>query len=770
MPVPSCALHPDRLLPADPGARAIARRLYEAVRDLPLSARTGTSTRGCCSTTEPFADPATLFVTPDHYVTRLLHASGVPLEALGVGQGRAHRGGARGGVAAAVRRTGTSSAGTPVRYWLEAELAEIFDVTARPSAAHGRRDPRPARRPARRATTIRPAGAATSGSASSVLATTDDPCGDLAAHARARRRPHVGGTGRSRRSGPTATSSRPEPGWRASVARLGEAADVDTGDYAGYVARARGAAPVLHRARGHLGRPQPRRRAHRPARPRPKRPASTGPPCAGEATAAEAVAFRRHMVFEMARMSCDDGLIMTLHPGVRRNHHGPTAARFGPDTGHDLPLRVEFTDALRPLLERFGTHPGFHLVRVHARRDGVVARARAAGRLLPVGLRRRARGGSSTRPTPWAASGAAVTETAGFTRTSGFVDDTRAFCSIPARHDLARRVDAGVLAHLVAEHRLDEDEALETAVRAGPRPAHGGVQAVTAAVPDLRAGAPGPAGRTGAPRAPGPRHLLPCPPGLVHRPGARCRGDWGIAAFGGRGGDAAPPRPGSKSGALHAASPAAPSATAPRWSPASSAAHAAADHDGAGWRAWPRPTSAWSRSRSPRPATAATPREPRPDRPGCRPTSPRCAPTRAARSAPPPARLVAGLAARRRAGGGPIALVPCDNLPATARPAARRAPISPSASTRAWRRGSSESVASSRPSSTASRPRTGDADVAAVERATGWRRPVPRGHRAVQRVGDRRRRSPLVARRGRTPAPRFVDDVDAATSSASSGC
>ena len=82
----------------------------------------------------------------------------------------------------------------------------------------------------------------------------------------------------------------------------------------------------------------------------------------GAATAEEATAFRRHMVLEMARMSCDDGLVMTLHPGVRRNHHPATFARYGADTGHDIPVAVEFTKALQPLLERYGTHPNLHLV------------------------------------------------------------------------------------------------------------------------------------------------------------------------------------------------------------------------------------------------------------------------------------------------------------------------------------------------------------------------------------------------------------------------
>ena len=179
---------------------------------------------------------------------------------------------------------------------------------------------------------------------------------------------------------------------------------------------------------------------------------------AGEATGAEATVFRRHMLFETARMSCDDGLVMSLHCGVRRDHHSPTAARFGPDVGADIPIQIELTDALRPVLERFGTHPGFHLV-VFTLDETVWSRELAplAGFYPSVYV-----------GVPWwfldapDAIGrfrAAVTETVGFTRTSGFVDDTRTFCSIPARHDMARRLDASFLSRLVTEHRLDETEA-----------------------------------------------------------------------------------------------------------------------------------------------------------------------------------------------------------------------------------------------------------------------------------------------------------------------
>ena len=183
----------------------------------------------------------------------------------------------------------------------------------------------------------------------------------------------------------------------------------------------------------------------------------------GQATQDQAAAFRRHMILQMARMSCDDGLVMTLHPGVRRNHHPATHARFGPDTGHDIPLRGDFTEPLRPLLERFGTHPNLKLV-LFTLDETVFSRELAplAGFYPSVYI-----------GAPWwfldapdsvRRWRAAVTETAGLSRTSGFIDDTRAFCSIPARHDMSRRLDSGYLAQLVAEHRLDEDEAIAAAV------------------------------------------------------------------------------------------------------------------------------------------------------------------------------------------------------------------------------------------------------------------------------------------------------------------
>jgi glucuronate isomerase len=452
------SLHPDRLLPAEPGVRAIARRLYEAVEELPLISPHGHVDPRLLLEDEPFRDPASLLITPDHYVTRLLHASGVPLEALRVGQEPHSDNGSR-EVWRLLCAHWDVFRGTPVRYWLESELAEIFGVSVRPSAQTSdaiydhiadrlRQD---AYRPRALYERFRV----------EVLATTDDPSDDLRAHAALAADPAWPG-----RVIPTFRPDRyleaGVPGWSDAIVRLAEASDLDTGDYAGYVRAleerrryflAHGATSADHShadVRTHPLEPTEAARIYRAA-------------LAGEITTAETAAFRGHMLLEMARMSCDDGLVMTLHPGVRRGHHGPTAARFGPDTGHDIPIRLELTDSLRPLLERFGTQPGFHLV-VFTVDETIWSRELAplAGFYPSVYV-----------GAPWwfldAPEGirrfrAAVSGTAGFSRTAGFVDDTRAFCSIPARHDMSRRVDAGVLAQLVAEHRLTQDEAVETAV------------------------------------------------------------------------------------------------------------------------------------------------------------------------------------------------------------------------------------------------------------------------------------------------------------------
>ena len=458
LPAPRLQPHPDRLLPADPGVRALARRLYDQVRDLPIISPHGHVDPQLLVDDTPFTDPAGLLITPDHYVTRLLHASGVALADLGVGRGPLAEPEAR-----AVWRTVCAHwsvfRGTPVRYWLDSELSEIFGVTERPGPGSADRIyDRIAECLADNA--FRPR-ALFRRFGIEVLATTDDPCDDLAAHrtlaADPDWQPRVIPTFR-----PDHYLEPGQDGWAKAVARLGEAAAVDTGDYDGYIraleARRRyfvehGATSADH--------------SHLDLRTEPLTPAEAASiyraALAGEVSEQQSTAFRRHMLLEMARMSCEDGLVMTLHPSVRRNHHRPTFEQYGPDTGHDIPVRAEYTEALRPLLERHGTHPGFRLVLFTLDETAFSREIAPLAGFYP----------SVYAGAPWWFLDApdairryrrAVTETAGFTRTSGFVDDTRAFCSIPTRHDMSRRLDCGMLAELVAEHRLEEDEAFETAV------------------------------------------------------------------------------------------------------------------------------------------------------------------------------------------------------------------------------------------------------------------------------------------------------------------
>lgn len=446
-------LHPDRLLPAEPSTRSVARTLYAEVADLPIISPHGHVPASWIADDTPFSDPASLLITPDHYINRLLHARGVDLAELGVGQGPLDEQGARTAWRRLCEHWG-AYAGTPVRYWLEAQLVSIFGVDEVPKAANA-----DALYDQIAATIARPdfrPRALMDRFDIAFMATTDDPCDDLADHAAI-----AADAGFDRRVVPTFRPDRylesARPDWNELVDRLGEVAGESTSTYAGWVAamearrahfKAHGAVSTDH---GHVDL----RTEHLdPAEAERLYAAARG----GTATPEQAATLRRHMITEMARMSTEDGLTMTLHPAVARNHHQPTFERFGPDTGCDIPIAAEATRSLAPLLNAYGTHPNLTLV-LFTIDETIFSRELAplAGFYPSVYL-----------GVPWWFLDApdairrfrrAVTETAGFTRTSGFIDDTRAFCSIPARHDMSRRLDAGYLADLVVEHRLSEDEA-----------------------------------------------------------------------------------------------------------------------------------------------------------------------------------------------------------------------------------------------------------------------------------------------------------------------
>lgn len=447
-------LSPDRAFPAEPGIRRLAREIYAASAKLPLVCMHGHVDARVLADDEPFADPASMLVTPDHYVTRMVHSAGVPFEALGIGQTDADP--------RAIWRTFCEHwhlfRGTPSRYWLTHELVEVFGVRLAPSKETAdilydeisERLAEPDFRP--RALFER--------FGIELLATTDSPVVSLDDH----RRLHEQGY-----AGRVIPTFRPDPllyldhaGWLAQVEELGRLTEVDVGTYDGYLealAKRRRdfvAAGALATDHGH-------------------RTADTAPLALAEAQriyaarmvgtirAEDADAFAAHMLFEMARMSLEDGLVLQLHPGVLRDHHHGVRARYGTDRGFDIPVPVDFVRGLRPLLDAFGREPGFRMI-VFTVDETTYSRELAPLAGVYPALKLGAPWWFLDSPEGMLRFRQSVTETAGFYNTSGFVDDTRAFASIPARHDLARRIDASHLARLVAEGYLDLDEAIDTAI------------------------------------------------------------------------------------------------------------------------------------------------------------------------------------------------------------------------------------------------------------------------------------------------------------------
>ncbi len=454
-------LHDDRLFPADEAVRSIARRIYAQTRDLPIISPHGHVPPVWIAEDTSFENPTRLLLTPDHYINRIMHANGVELSELGVPMSRpvmdeaANRNAWR-----TFCSHWSDYNGTAMRYWMTDQLVGVFGVTQRPSVetADDIYDTIQAW-----IDTHRPRALMDQFNIE-FIATTDDPCDDLGYHEQIAADAEFSARHR------VAPTFRPdkylEPGrsdWNQLVNTLGEVAGVDTSTLAGYTAamesrrayfKARGAVSTDHShddLRAEYLDAASAERIYAKAR-------------KGDATADEAVALRRHLMMDQVRMATEDGLTLTLHPAVLRDHDPATARDYGADVGCDIPYAVEVTRAVRPMLNAFGNHPNLNLV-IFTLDEDTYSReiAPLAGfyRSLYIGV-------------PWWFIDApesimrfkqSVTEMGGFSRISGMIDDTRAFCSIPARHDMMRRMDAAHLANLVAAHRLDESEATEQAIK-----------------------------------------------------------------------------------------------------------------------------------------------------------------------------------------------------------------------------------------------------------------------------------------------------------------
>ena len=454
----SLVLHDDRFFDPEPTIRGTARRLYEETRELPIVSPHGHVDAAVLADDRPFPEPTSLIVLPDHYVFRMLYSQGVPLERLGI-----------------PTRDGTPVEqdpvriwrlfadhyhlfrGTPTAAWLDYELSHVFGVRRRLTGATAtvvydeiaEKLTSPEFRP--RALFER--------FNIEVLATTDTATDALGSHRRIR---DSGWPGR------VIPTFRPDQafqiaarGWHEELARLAGLHGRAIGDCRGFIEalegrracfRSMGATATDHDAQEPFTERLPDEEADRLFQ-RALR---------GEATAEDQRRFRAHMLMEMARLSTEDGLVMQLHAGSLRDHNRPLGERFGPSVGADIPVATEYTRNLRNLLCDYGNDPRFRLIvftldeSTYSRELAPLAGHYPAMRLGPPWwfhdsidgmLRYRER----------------VTETAGIYNTVGFNDDTRAFCSIPARHDLARRVDANWLARLVARHVVDLHDARDMA-------------------------------------------------------------------------------------------------------------------------------------------------------------------------------------------------------------------------------------------------------------------------------------------------------------------
>ena len=453
-PPKTTQLSPDRCFSPEPAQRKLARELYDEVAALPLVCPHGHVPPELLADPDArFGSPAELFVIPDHYVTRMLYSQGVPLEQLGVPTldgtpvETDHR--------AIWRRFADHFylfRGTPTGLWLKSELREIFgiDTPLNAGTADSVYD----------ALTDKLAQPEFTPRALferfniEVLCTTDAATSSLAAH---RSLHDESWTNVRPTFRPDALLNLTAKGWPGDLEALGELSGLEITDYEGFIAalmirreafKALGAVATDHAALT----PHTQRLSEGEAA------ALFGRALAGHATDDDVDRFTAHMLMEFARMSCDDGLVMQLHVGSLRNHNGKVFERFGLDKGADIPLRTEWTRALRPLLNAYGDIPEYRLIvftldeSSYSRELAPLAGHYPALRLGPPWWFFDAVGGTERYLD-------AVVETAGIYNLAGFNDDTRAFASIPVRHDVWRRVCCNWLAGETIKGLIDEGEA-----------------------------------------------------------------------------------------------------------------------------------------------------------------------------------------------------------------------------------------------------------------------------------------------------------------------
>ena len=446
--------HPDRLFPADPAVRKMARALYESVEALPIVSPHGHTDPRWFADNGPFSDPSTLLVVPDHYVVRMLVSQGVPIEALGVSAAGDET--ADFDPESVWRRFADHYylfRGTPTRLWLDHTFETLFGL-------HEPLGPGTADLYYQQISDclqqehFRPR-ALYEQFGIEVLATTESAVDDLCHH---KALADSGWQGRVVTTYRPDTVADPEhPDFQRDLVLFGDTTGCDVERWDGYL-EAHRKRRAFFRAHGATATDHGFPSAGTADLSEAECVSLFGKVLAGKAGAEDCELFRAQVLTEMARMSIEDGMVMQIHPGSLRNHQHAMHARYGRDQGFDIPQRTDYVQALRPLLNAVGMEPGLNLIlftldeTTYGRELAPLAGVYPCLKLgppwwffdSPDGMRRFRE---------------LTTETAGFYNTVGFNDDTRAFPSIPARHDMARRIDCAFLAERVADHRLREDEA-----------------------------------------------------------------------------------------------------------------------------------------------------------------------------------------------------------------------------------------------------------------------------------------------------------------------
>jgi glucuronate isomerase len=450
-------LHKDRLFPADGASRAVAVKLYETVRDLPIVSPHGHTDPQWFADNQPFPNPAALFIQPDHYIFRMLYSQGISLESLGVPQVDGGQSADPREVWRILARNYALFRGTPTRLWLDYSFEELFGLKERLSADNA--DEYYDLIDGKLQTPEFLPRALFDQFKLEVLATTDAAVDSLEQHRKIRESGWKGRVIPTFR--PDAVVDAEYLGFKDNLHKLGEVSGEDVGSWKGYLAalrqrraffKANGATATDH---GHLT-------ALTADLSLPDAEALYGRISSGKADARDVELFQAQMLTEMAGMSVEDGLVMQLHPGSIRNHNDAIYRKFGRDKGADIPSPTEYVRALRPLLTKYGNEPKFTFIlftldeTTYSRELAPLAGHYPCLRLGPSWW-------FHDSPEGMMRFREQTTETAGFYNTVGFNDDTRAFLSIPARHDVARRVDCSFLGRLVVEGRLEEDEALDLA-------------------------------------------------------------------------------------------------------------------------------------------------------------------------------------------------------------------------------------------------------------------------------------------------------------------